>query len=155
MERNAQGNGSENRAAEVSPRRRKVRVQAEIPAEAAAEFELMMLKLRAGKRERALALERERATIQAQAVAALEQIETSIRSHPGTGQARRLVSFLACLYNRYEYRFDLSDLRALDTRLANACLDYLNYDRLGVRDLDQHLGDGGRELRGWIEGLRG
>jgi hypothetical protein len=38
----------------------------------------------------------------------------------------------------------------LDTALANGCLDYLNYDRLGVSDVDRHLPDGGRELQGWI-----
>jgi hypothetical protein len=60
------------------------------------------------------------------------------------------VSFLAGLYNGYDYPFDLSDLRPLDTNLANACLDYLNYDRLAVCDLDKHLEGGGRELQAWI-----
>jgi hypothetical protein len=61
-----------------------------------------------------------------------------------------LVAFLAGVYNGYDYPFDLSDLRPLDTALANACLDYLNYDRLGICDLDKHLPAGGRELHGWI-----
>jgi hypothetical protein len=56
-------------------------------------------------------------------------IETAIRQNPTTGQAGRLVRFLAGVYNGQDYPFDLTDLRALDTRLANACLDYLNYDR--------------------------
>jgi len=131
-------------ATALRPARRKVRVSVEIPEEAATEFELLMSELLTGKRDRALALERERATIQAQAVAA-------IRMHPGTGQVCRLVRFLAGVYCGSDYPFDLSELRGLDTKLANACLDYLNYDRLGIRDLDQHLGDDGRrELRGWI-----
>jgi hypothetical protein len=61
-----------------------------------------------------------------------------------------MVGFLAGIYNGYDYPFDLSDLRALDTHLANACLDYLNYDRLGIADLDRHLDGGGRELRAWL-----
>jgi len=61
------------------------------------------------------------------------------------------VRFLAALYNGYEYAFDLIDLRALDTRLANACLDYLNYDRLGKQEVHHHLVGGERELHHWIE----
>lgn len=70
--------------------------------------------------------------------------------YPATGQAGRLVNFLAGLCNGYDYSFGLSDLRPLDTKLANACLDYLNYDRLAVCDLDKHLEGGGRELQAWI-----
>ena len=40
-----------------------------------------------------------------------------------------LVRFLAALYNGDDYSFDLTELRGLDTKLTNACLDYLNYDR--------------------------
>jgi hypothetical protein len=65
----------------------------------------------------------------------------------GEEQSGRLVRFLAGLYNGYDYPFDLSDLRPLDTSLANARLDYLSYDRLAVCDLDKHLECGGRELR--------
>jgi len=83
-------------------------------------------------------------------VAALEVIITAVRAHPTTGQARRLVRFLAGVYGGSDTPFDLSELRGLDTRLANACLDYLNYDRLGIRDLDRHLADGGRELQEWM-----
>lgn len=150
MVRTADVNGESGVGTGVTLPRRTVRVEAAIPEEAVAEFELMMLELFGGKRDRALALERERATIQAQAVVALEVTITAIRAHPGTGQARRLVRFLAGVYCGSDYPFDLSELRGLDTRLANACLDYLNYDRLGIRGLDRHLGDDGRELRGWI-----
>jgi hypothetical protein len=62
----------------------------------------------------------------------------------------RLVRFLASLYLKYDCPFELTDLRTLDTVLANACWDYLNYDRLGVCDLDRHLADGGAEVEGWI-----
>ena len=85
------------------------------------------------------------------AVAALEVIITAVRAHPTTGQARRLVRFLAGVYGGSDTPFDLSELRGLDTLLANACLDYLNSDRFGIRGLDRHLGDGVRELQRWIE----
>lgn len=81
---------------------------------------------------------------------ALRTIETAIREHPTTGQAGRLVRFLAGVYNGSEYPFDLTDLRALDTELANACLDYLNYDRLGKREVHHHLSGGDRELQKWF-----
>ena len=67
------------------------------------------------------------------------------------GQAGRLVRFLAAIYNGYEYSFDLTELRALDVKLANACLDYLNYDRLGKREVHHHLSSGDSELNRWID----
>ncbi|MGH8217215.1 MAG: DUF7673 family protein [Steroidobacteraceae bacterium] len=82
---------------------------------------------------------------------ALETIERSIREHPTTGQAGRLVRFLAGVYNGSDYPFDLTDLRALDTELADACLDYLNYDRLAKREVHHHLAGGDRALHQWIE----
>ena len=41
-------------------------------------------------------------------------------------------------------------MRALDTELANACLDYLNYDRLGKREVHHHLTGGAHELHQWF-----
>jgi hypothetical protein len=80
---------------------------------------------------------------------ALQTIETAIRK--AGGQSGSLVQFLAALYNGYDYVFDLTELRALDTVLANACLDYLNYDRLGRQEVHHHLSGGERELQHWIE----
>jgi len=82
---------------------------------------------------------------------ALQIIETAIGNNPTSGQAGRLVRFLAGLYNGSDYPFDLTDLRALDTRLANACLDYLNYDRLGKREVHRHLTGGDQRLHQWLE----
>ena len=76
---------------------------------------------------------------------------TAIADHPGTGQARRLVCFLAGVYNGQDYPFDLTELRGLDTELANACLDYLNYDRLGHKEVHKHLANGDRDLHAWIK----
>jgi hypothetical protein len=102
------------------------------------------------KLARAAALEHGLDAIMERARGALEMIERSIREHPGTGQAGRLVRFLAAIYNGYDFSFDLTELRGLDTELANACLDYLSYDRLGKREVHHHLSGGDRELQGWI-----
>ena len=100
--------------------------------------------------ERTEALAHSEAQIIARAMAALQVIEKAIRENPGTGQANRLVRFIAGVYNGSDFPFDLTDLRALDTRLANACLDYLNYDRLGKREVHHHLSGGDRELHAWM-----
>ncbi len=99
---------------------------------------------------RSEALEESTEAIMERARPALERIEAAIRNHPTTGQAGRLVRFLAGLYNGHDYPFDLTELRALDTDLANAALDYLNYDRLGKREVHHHLSGGDRELHQWL-----
>ena len=96
------------------------------------------------------ALEHGEAQVTARAMDALKIIETAIREHPGTGQVERLIRFLAGLYNGSDFPFDLTELRALDTKLANACLDYLNYDRLAKHEVHRHLSGGERELHAWM-----
>jgi hypothetical protein len=103
------------------------------------------------KLPRTQALEEDVEALMERARDALEIIERAIREHPTTGQAGRLVRFLAGVYNGSDYPFDLTDLRALDTQLANACLDYLNYDRLGKREVHHHLVGGDRALHQWIK----
>ena len=97
------------------------------------------------------ALENDTQSIMDRAQEALLIIETAIGNNPTSGQAGRLVRFLAGVYNGSDYPFDLTDLRVLDTRLANACLDYLNYDRLGKREVHHHLTGGDRRLHQWLE----
>ena len=99
---------------------------------------------------RSEALEHSEAQVTARAMDALKIIEAAIRENPGSGQVERLVRFLAGLYNSSDFPFDLTDLLALDTRLANACLDYLNYDRLGKHEVHRHLSGGERELHAWM-----
>jgi len=99
---------------------------------------------------RAAALEHGTEAIMERARVAIGVIERAIREHPTTSQAGRLVRFLAAIYNGYDFSFDLTELRALDTELANACLDYLNYDRLAKREVHHHLAGGDRELQEWI-----
>jgi hypothetical protein len=97
------------------------------------------------------ALDRDLAQIKTRAMAALQVIEKAISDHPTSGQAKRLVRFLAGLYNGQDYPFDLTELRGLDTNLGTACLDYLNYDRLGIREVHKHLANGERDLHRWLE----
>jgi hypothetical protein len=77
----------------------------------------------------------------------LSRIVAAVEEHPGTGQGRRLVRFLAGVYNGNDYPFDLTDLRALDTELASACIDYLNYDRLAKAEVHTHLPGGGKQMQ--------
>jgi len=103
----------------------------------------------AGPRTRLTQLEQEFKAIEARGLAGLEVMLDALRSSCG-GRSARLVRFLASPYFKYDCPFDRTDLRTLDTRRANACLDYLNYDRLGVCDLERHLPDEGAEVEGWI-----
>jgi hypothetical protein len=135
----------------LPPSGKKVHVEADIPASQLDEFERTIAALAAGERPRMDVLARDEGEIVRRAMAALERIEAAIEAHPGTGQARRLVKFLAGVYNGEDYPFDLGELRALDTELANACLDYLNYDRLGKREVHEHLKNGDRDLHRWLE----
>jgi hypothetical protein len=135
----------------LPPSKRTIRVEAEIPISQRDEFDRAMVEILAGERPRMVALDRDEASIQSQAIKALQAIEASINAHPTTGQSRRLVRFLAGVYNGQDYPFDLTELRGLHIQLANACLDYLNYDRLGKKEVRKHLANGERDLHRWLE----
>ncbi len=100
------------------------------------------------------ALEHDIQSIMDRAQEALLTIETAIGENPTSGQAGRLIRFIAGLYNGRDYPFDLTELRGLDTNLANACLDYLNFDRLGISEVHKHLAKGERDLHRWLEEYR-
>jgi hypothetical protein len=138
----------------LPPFAKTVHVEAEIPVSQRDEFNQAVVDIVAGKRPRMDALDRDLAAIKTRAMDALQTIEKAINDHPTTGGAKRLVRFLAGLYNGQDYPFDLSELRVLDTNLANACLDYLNFDRLGVAEVHKHLANGARDLHRWLEEYR-
>jgi len=135
----------------LPPFSKTVHVEADIPTNQRDEFERAMIEIVAGERPRMDALDRDLAQIKTRAMAALQNIEKAINDHPTTGGARRLVKFLAGVYNGQDYPFDLTELRGLDTELASACLDYLNYDRLGIKEVHKHLANGERDLHRWLE----
>jgi hypothetical protein len=103
-----------------------------------------------GKRVRLQTAAVELEEIMERAWPALQKIVKAIEDHPGSGQTRRLIRFLASIYNGYEFHFDLTDLRVLDTELANACVDYLNYDRLAKAEVHIHLPSRGRQIQKFI-----
>ena len=69
-------------------------------------------------------------------------------------RAKLAVAGFSDLRNSADYPFDLTDLRALDTTLASACLDYLNYDRLGHKEVHKHLENGDEDLLHWLRAYR-
>jgi hypothetical protein len=138
----------------LPPFSKTIHVEADIPISQRDEFDQAMMEIVAGERPRMDALDRDLAGIKTRAMAGLQTIEKAINGHPTTGGARRLVRFLAGLYNGQDYPFDLTELRGLDTMLANACLDYLNYDRLGIAEVHKHLANGARDLHRWLEEYR-
>jgi hypothetical protein len=135
----------------LPPFTKTVHVEADIPISQRDEFERAIVDIVAGKRPRMDVLDRDLAAIKTKAMGALADIERAINEHPTTGQARRLVRFLAGMYNGQDYPFDLTELRGLDTKLANACLDYLNFDRLGIKEVHKHLSNGEKDLHRWLE----
>jgi hypothetical protein len=109
-----------------------------------------MIEITSGRRPRLEALERQEELIKARALEGLRRIEKAVSQNPTTGQSRRLLHFLAGLYNGQDYPFDLTMLRSLDEELCNACLDYLNYDRLGHHEVHIHLAGGDTALHQWL-----
>jgi hypothetical protein len=89
------------------------------------------------------------------AVAGLEVLAKAIRTNPTAGQTRRLVRFLAGVYNGPYFPFDLTDLRGLDLELATACLDVLALDHFGIREIHNWGPVSAEELNKWFldEGL--
>jgi hypothetical protein len=127
---------------------RRVTVTVELASEHVAEFDAFMRELHEGKLDRTRAVSAEIATVTDRAMKALVLIQSAIEQHGATGQAKRLVRFLAGVYNGQDYPFPLHELRALDHALGLACLDYLAFDRLGIREI-HHLLDGGEA---WLIG---
>jgi hypothetical protein len=113
----------------------------------AGELNVAWQEILSGKRTRLNTAAEDTNEIMERARVGLSKIVKAVEQHPGTGQARRLVRFLAGVYNGNDYPFDLTSLRALDTELANACIDYLNYDRLAKAEVHTHLPGGGRQMQ--------
>ena len=134
----------------MSPPKRRL-VQFEVADDAqAAELNAAWQEIVSGQRTRLGTAAEETHDIMERARPALQTLVAAIENNPGTGQTRRLVRFLAGVYNGGDFPFDLTDLRAIDTELANACIDYLNYDRLSKVEVHSHLPGGGRQMQQFI-----
>jgi hypothetical protein len=103
-------------------------------------------------RTRLASYEVAKAAARERAIPALRVIVSAIRRNPGTGQAQRLTALLGGLYNGPRFPFDMTDLRALDTELADACIDVLNYDRYSQAEIHTWGVIDGDELNGFLEG---
>ena len=128
-----------------------VSFQATIPASMRDELALAVREIIYGRHPRMQVLEGEREAISRAGMRGLQTLGAALDSHPGTGQCRTIAQFLAALYNGYEYTFDLTYLRGIDTELANACLDYLNLDRLAIDEVHNYLAGGANQLDRWFE----
>ena len=127
-----------------------IRVEAHIPQTQLDEFDRAVQVIIAGERPRMDAMDRDLAAIKSRALLGLHRIEDAIRTRPAGDQAKSLIRFLMGIYNGHTYPFDLAELRDLDPEIALACLDYLNYDRLGERNLQDHLANGAHDLQHWL-----
>ena len=131
---------------------KRIRVTFEVATDSqAAELNAAWAEILAGKRTRLNTAAEDLNEIMERARTALQIITNAIETNPGTGQSRRLVRFLAGVYNGSDFPFDLTDLRTLDTELANACIDYLNYDRLGKAEVHTHLPAGDNQMQSILE----
>lgn len=135
----------------MSPPRKRIQIRFDVATDdQAQELTAAWEEIVSGKRTRISTAAEDLNEIMERARTALELIVKAVEENPGTGQAGRLVRLLAGVYNGNEFHFDLTDLRALDTELANACIDYLNYDRLGKAEVHTHLPGGGRQMQRFI-----
>jgi hypothetical protein len=64
-----------------------------------------------------------------------------------SGQVRRVVRFLAATYDGEAYRFDLFDLRAVDTAISEDMLQCLDALRWARADLHKLVPDGAPRVR--------
>lgn len=83
--------------------------------------------------------------------AALHRLLERVKAHWHTGQSRRIVSFLAGLYNGQDYPFDLTELRGVDRDIAEDCLALLALDARGIREVHCYIEDGGAVWEAMIE----
>jgi hypothetical protein len=128
-----------------------VSFQATIPASMRDELVIAVREMVSGRRPRTQLLEADREAISSAGMRGLQTLSAALDLHPGTGQCRTIAGFLAALYNGYEYTFDLTYLRGIDTELANACLAYLNFDRLGIDEVHHFLPGGAKQINRWFE----
>jgi hypothetical protein len=124
---------------------------ATIPASMRGELALAVREMACGISPRTRLIEIDREAISNAGMRGLQTLSKALDLHPGTGQCRTIARFLAALYNGYEYCFDLTYLRGIDTELANACLAFLNFDRLGIDEVHNYLPGGAKQLNRWFE----
>jgi hypothetical protein len=84
-------------------------------------------------------------------IAALHRLLDRVKQHWHTGQSRRIVNFLAGLYNGTDFPFDLTELRSVDRDIAADALAVLRLDSLGQREVHHYVENGDALWRELIE----
>lgn len=107
---------------------------AAVPIAAACVEDLM-----AGRYQRQVAADQD---VISAGLAALERLLERVAQHWHTGQSRRIVAFLAGLYNGTDYPFDLTELRAVDRDIAEDCLALLALDARGLKEVHRYVENG-------------
>jgi len=111
----------------------------QIPTQLVPVAEACIRDLMSGRYHREVAAE---ADLVSAAVAALQRLLERVRQHWHTGQSRRIVAFLAGLYNGQDYPFDLTELRGVDQDIAEDCLAVLRLDTRGLREVHRYIEGG-------------
>jgi hypothetical protein len=84
-------------------------------------------------------------------VSALHRLLKRVEDNWHTGQARRIMAFLAGLYNGTDYPFDLTELRAVDRDIAADCLALLTLDTRGIKEVHRYIENGDAKWAAMIE----
>ncbi len=84
-------------------------------------------------------------------IAALHRLLERVAQHWHTGQSRRIVAFLAGLYNGADYPFDLTELRGVDRDIAQDCLALLALDTRGIKEVHRYIENGDAKWMAMIE----
>jgi hypothetical protein len=84
-------------------------------------------------------------------VNALHRLVKRVEDNWHTGQSRRIVAFLAGLYNGTDYPFDLTELRAVDRDIAADCLTLLTLDTRGIKEVHRYIENGDAKWAAMIE----
>ena len=111
----------------------------EVPAEAVPIAEACVEDLMTGRYQRQVHAEHE---VIADGVAALQRLIKRVQDNWHTGQSRRIVVFLAGLYNGTDYPFDLTELRGVDREIAADCLTLLALDTRGLKEVHRYIENG-------------
>ncbi|MES2353119.1 MAG: hypothetical protein V4568_01755 [Pseudomonadota bacterium] len=129
------------------PTRKSITV--EIDAAKAPAFNELLNEFFNGTRYQAI-VEKKRADQETQ-IASLQHLYNLTQKHSGTGQARVIAHFLACLYNGYRFQFDLTDFRSLDTDIFQHCLNVLWLDNQPAQEVHCYFQNGGELWERMIE----
>jgi len=84
-------------------------------------------------------------------VESLHRLLKRVEANWHTGQSRRIVAFLAGLYNGSDYPFDLTELRGVDRDIAADCLNLLALDTRGIKEVHRYIENGDAKWAAMIE----